>query len=129
MIFLVEFDHVKQGVTPTPEAGRAFIERIILPTLARAGTLLAEKRILAGGPALGRISLRFIVEADSPQEVDQITSSLPLWPFCDVRVTPLIAFGDRHNHVQAVLKHLNTRKPAGHGKQNERDDHEISKRT
>jgi hypothetical protein len=34
-------DHVKSGLTPTPEVGRTFIEQIIFPTLARAEQLLA----------------------------------------------------------------------------------------
>ena len=29
MIFLVELDHSKSGLTPTPEAGRTFIEQVI----------------------------------------------------------------------------------------------------
>jgi hypothetical protein len=46
MLFLVELDHVKPTVSITLEAGRAFIEQIILPTLARAEQLMAEKKIL-----------------------------------------------------------------------------------
>ena len=51
---LVELDHVKSGAILTPEAGRAFIEQIILSTLAR-DEQLAEKKILAGGPVLGAL--------------------------------------------------------------------------
>ena len=36
MLFLAELDHVKSGATLTPEAGRAFIDQVISPTLARA---------------------------------------------------------------------------------------------
>ena len=57
MLFLVELDHVKSGAMLTPEAGRTFIEQVILPTLARAEGLVAEKKIVAGGAVLGRISL------------------------------------------------------------------------
>jgi hypothetical protein len=48
VLFLAELDHVKSGATLTPEAGRAFIEQVIFPTLARAEQLVAEKKILAG---------------------------------------------------------------------------------
>jgi hypothetical protein len=34
MPFLVELDHVKSGELLTPESGRTFIEKIILPTVA-----------------------------------------------------------------------------------------------
>jgi hypothetical protein len=35
MLFLVELDHIKSRQPLTPEAGRAFIEQIIQPTLAQ----------------------------------------------------------------------------------------------
>ena len=106
MLFLVELDHVKSGTPLTPDAGRAFIEHIIFPTLARAEQLVAEKKILAGGPTVGRIALRFVLEAESPQEVDRIVSSFPLWPLAEARVTPLVAFADRRESVQNLLKNL-----------------------
>src|SRR5262245_61722477 len=106
MLFLVELDHVKSGMAPTSEATRAFIDRIILPTLARAEKLAAEKKIVAGGPVLGRIALRLIVEADSLQDVDQMITSLPVWTVAETRVTPLIAFNDRRTHVKALLEAL-----------------------
>jgi hypothetical protein len=106
MLFLVELDHVKSGQPRTSEDGRNFIQKIILPTLARAEQLTKEKIILAGGPVTGRIALRFIVEADSLPNVDRIVSSLPLWPLAETRVTPLITFADRRNSVQAILERL-----------------------
>ncbi len=109
MLFFVELDHVKSGLTLTPEAGRAFIEQIIFPTLARSEQLVAERKILAGGPVTGRIALRFIVESDSPQEVDRIIYSLPLWTVAETRVTPLISFKDRRNHVQTLWESLLTK--------------------
>jgi muconolactone delta-isomerase len=106
MLFLVELDHVKSGVLLTAEAGRAFIEQVIFPTLARAEQVATEKKILAGGAAVGRIALRFILEADSLQEVDRLVSSLPVWPLAETRVTPLVAFADRRKGVQALLESL-----------------------
>jgi muconolactone delta-isomerase len=111
MLFLVEIDHVKSGLMPSPEQSRAFIEQVIFPTLARAEQLTAEGKILAGGPVAGQIALRFMVQADSPQEADQIVTSLPLWPLSDTRVTPLIAFGDRRKHVRALLDGLQSAPP------------------
>ena len=43
MLFFGESDHVKSDLTLTPEAGRTFIEQVILPTLARAEKLVAER--------------------------------------------------------------------------------------
>src|SRR6266705_2652007 len=104
MLFLIELDHVKSGDALTPEAGRAFIEHFIFPTLARAEQLVTEKRIVAGGPVLGRIALRFIAEADSPHDVDRMIASLPLWPIAETRVTPLVTFAERRTHAQEILE-------------------------
>ena len=90
----------------TPEAGRAFVDGIILPTLARAEQLMAEKTIIAGGPVTGRIALRFIVEADSLPEVDRIVTSLPLWPLAESCVTPLVTVSDRRASVEALIGKL-----------------------
>jgi hypothetical protein len=106
MLYLVELDHVKSGQLLPPEAGRTFIQQIILPTLARAEELANEKKILAGGPVVGRIALRFIVEAESLPDVDQMISGLPIWPLVETRVTPLISFADRRNSVQALMERL-----------------------
>jgi hypothetical protein len=84
-------------------------QQINFPTIARTEQLIAEKRIFAGRPVAGRISLRLMVEADSLEHVDRIISSLPLWPVAETRVTPLIAFADRRNHVQAFLDGLVTK--------------------
>jgi Muconolactone delta-isomerase len=108
MLYLVELDHVKSGSLSTPEAGRAFIEGVIFPTLARAELLVKEGKILSGGPVLGRIGLRFIAEADSAVELDRILLSLPVWPVAETRVTPLIAFGERRDSTRDLLGRLAT---------------------
>ena len=109
MLFLIELDHVKQGTPLTPEIARAFIEQTIFPTLARAEELVKAKKILAGGPVLGRVALRLIVEADSLSDVDKIITSLPIWPLAVTRVTPLIAFSERRQHAEALLESLQYR--------------------
>ena len=109
MLFLIELDHVKQGTPLAPEIARAFIEQTIFPTLARAEELVKAKKILAGGPVLGRVALRFIVEADSLSDVDKIITSLPIWPLAETRVTPLITFSERRQHAETLLESLQKR--------------------
>ena len=106
MLFLVELDHVRTGPPPTPESGRAFIEQVIFPTLARAEQLAAEKKIVAGGPIAGRIALRLMIEADSVEHVDRIVTTIPLWTQAEVRITPLITFAERREHLQTLLSDL-----------------------
>jgi hypothetical protein len=104
MLFLVELDHVTTGAAFTRETGRAFIEEIILPTIAQAERLTAEKAIVAGGPVVGRIALRFMIEAESPAHADRIVTSLPLWPVAETRVTLLEALSERREHVRHLLE-------------------------
>jgi len=113
MLFLIELDHVKSSLAPTPETGKAFIEQVIFPTLARTEQLLAEKKILAGGPVAGRIALRFIMKTESSAEVDRIVTSLPLWRLSETRVTPLVTFTDRQEHAQAILESLTGKSSEG----------------
>lgn len=110
MLFLVDLDHVKSGPPPTPEAGRAFIEQVIFPTLARAEQLAAEKKIIAGGPVAGRVGLRLMIDAESLEQVDRIVSSLPIWIQAETWITPLITFAERRDHVQALLEGIERRR-------------------
>ncbi len=71
MLFLVELDRINPGSTPTPETGRTFIEQVIFPTLERGERLVAEGTILSGGAVVGEVALRFMVEADSLEDVDE----------------------------------------------------------
>jgi muconolactone delta-isomerase len=109
MLFLVELDHVESGAPLTPEAGRTFIEQVIFPTLARGEQLAAEGSILGGGAVVGRVALRFIVEADSSEQVDRMVTSLPLWPVAESRITPLLTLSERREHVKALLDNLASR--------------------
>lgn len=109
MKFLVEIDHPKTGQPMTEETRRAFVEGVIFPTLARAEQLVKEGRILAGGPVAGRIALRFIAEVESPQQIDQLVTSIPLWLVAETRVTPLIEFGDRRAHIQTLMERMTGR--------------------
>jgi hypothetical protein len=106
MLFLVELDRVNPGTVLTPESGRAFIENVIFPTLARSEQLVTDRSILSGGVVLGRVALRFIMEADSSQQVDRMIESLPVWTVAETRVTPLVTFAERRQHLQQLLETL-----------------------
>ncbi len=92
----------------TPEEGTVFIEQFILPTLELGKKLEAEKRIVAGGPASGAIALSLIVNAQSAQELDDLISSLPVWPRMETTITPLSTFDVRMQAVRARLDQLKT---------------------
>src|SRR5262245_41990132 len=81
--------------TGGPQDGISFIEQFILPSLELCKKLEDEKKILAGGPANGAITLIMIVSAESAQELDELIESLPIWPQVETTVTPLTSFNGR----------------------------------
>ncbi len=106
MKFLVELDHVMKSQPFTEEARRDFIENIIFPTLARAEELVQQGSIVSGGPVAGRIAIRFIADVETPQQLDRLVTSIPLWTVSDTKVTPLIDFSDRRAHLQMLLQNM-----------------------
>lgn len=93
------------------EAGVAFIEEVIFPTLELGKKLQDEKKILAGGPISGAIGLALIVQAESARELDDLITSLPLWPRTEVEVTPLTTFDDRAAAIKIRLSDLRHKRP------------------
>ena len=87
--------------------GSACIEPRILPSLEACETLLEAKQIRAGGPAVGAIRLLFIVSADSAQELDELVSSLPIWPRMETTMVPLTTCG---GHATSLRPQLEGRK-------------------
>jgi muconolactone delta-isomerase len=90
----------------TPQEGIVFIEQFILPTLELCKRLEAEKKIVAGGPLSGAVALSLIVSAESAQELDDLITSLPVWPRMETTVTPLSTFDVRMQAVRARLEQL-----------------------
>jgi muconolactone delta-isomerase len=90
----------------TPQEGIVFIEQFILPTLELCKKLEAEKKIVAGGPLSGAVALSLIVNAESAQELDDLITSLPVWPRMETTVTPLSTFDGRMRVVRARLEQL-----------------------
>lgn len=54
MKFLVEMDHSKTGPWLNDADTRAFVEKVIFPTLDRAEALVAQGCIVAGGTGCGK---------------------------------------------------------------------------
>jgi muconolactone delta-isomerase len=90
----------------TSQEGIVFIEQFILPTLDLCKRLEAEKKIVAGGPLSGAIALCLIVSVESVQELDDLITSLPVWPRMETTVTPLSTFDVRIQAVRSRLEQL-----------------------
>jgi muconolactone delta-isomerase len=103
MQYLVQLKLSNSARPTTQEDGIAFLEQYIFPTLELCKKLQEEKKILAGGPVSGTVALALIVNAESARELDDLITSLPVWPRMETEVTPLTSFDGR---VQSLLPRL-----------------------
>jgi muconolactone delta-isomerase len=116
MQYLVQL-RLKSGASPkTREEGVAFIEQSIYPTLELGKKLQEEKKILAGGPVSGTVALALIVSADSPKELDDLVTGLPVWPLMDTEVTPLSTFDARKQTLLPRLDQAKALAPKSEGR-------------
>ena len=106
MQYLVQMRLVPQGRPTSNQEGATFIEQYILPTLERCKELQSEKKILAGGPMSAAIGLVLIVAAESARELDDLITSLPVWPRMETEVTPLTTFEGRREVLRPRLEQL-----------------------
>lgn len=106
MQYLVQMKLVAQGRPTTTEEGAAFVEQYIFPTLELCNKLQEQKRILAGGPISGAIGLVLIINVESARELDDLITSLPVWPRMETEVTPLTTFDARKQSLLPRLEKL-----------------------
>lgn len=108
MQYLVQL-RLRNSASPmSPGDGIEFIDELILPTLDRCKKLQEDKKILAGGPMSGSVALALIVTAGSAQELDDLVTSLPVWPRMETEVIPLTTFDERRHSVLSKLQELKT---------------------
>ncbi len=106
MQYLVQL-RLSSSSRPTSEKdGISFIEKVIFPTLEQCKKLQEEKKILAGGPVSGAVSLALFVNAESARELDDLITSLPIWPRIETEVTPLTTFDARMHSLLPRLEEL-----------------------
>jgi muconolactone delta-isomerase len=80
-----------------------FANNLLYPTLKRRQQLQQEGKIVAGGRISGAIGLALVIDTDAPKELDELLTSLRLWPRMETTVTPLTTFSDRVSAVEAGL--------------------------
>ena len=103
MQYLVQMKIVPEARPKSAEEGEIFFKEFIRPTLELCKKLEDEEKILAGGPIIGTIGLALIVRADSAKELDDLVTSLPVWPRMETAITPLTTFNDRGLSIERRL--------------------------
>ncbi|MDA8091878.1 MAG: hypothetical protein M0Z61_16865 [Nitrospiraceae bacterium] len=120
MQYLVQMRLSSSARPMTSEEGVAFVEQFIFPTLELCKKLQQEKKIAAGGPVSGAVALALIVNAESAKELDDLITSLPVWPRMETEVTPLTTFDARRqslaHRLEALKAHTREMSSAGAGR-------------
>ena len=109
MQYLVQLRLSSTGRPLNTHEGIAFIKGFIFPTLEQCEKLQERGRIVAGGPMSGAVALALIVSAESAQELDDLITSLPVWPRMETEVIPLTTFDGRRRSLVSKLEELEAR--------------------
>ena len=97
MRYLVRMDFVDSGPLLPIQQYAGMMRQAVLPGHEALQSLKSEGKILAGGFPVGERAVAFIVESDSPKELDASLQQIPFWGITKTKVTPLQDFEDRHD--------------------------------
>ena len=99
-------DFVDPGPLLAPQQLLGMYRTAVLPGHEALINLKSEGKILAGGYPVGERAIAFIVEADSPKELDSLLMEVPFWGITKAKVTPLQDFDDRHDQDQQATEQM-----------------------
>jgi hypothetical protein len=104
--YLVTQEYVDPGPLLSPDRFLGMIRQAVLPGHEAIINLKSEGKIQAGGFPLGERAIAFIIEADSPKELDATLQEIPFWGITKTKVTPLQAFEDRRDQDSQFAEQL-----------------------
>jgi muconolactone delta-isomerase len=108
MRFLVTIDASDGGAGMPPEQLAQQVNQMVIPSLEKLAQWEDEGRIHGGGYTAARGGV-FVIDADSPEEVDQLVTSLPYWGIVKVEVKPLIPSSAVVERARAVGQRIQER--------------------
>jgi hypothetical protein len=97
MQYLVTMDFVDPGPLLGPQQLLGMYRTAVLPGHEALINLKSEGKILAGGYPIGERAIAFVIEADSPKELDSLLMEIPFWGITKTKVTPLQDLEDRRD--------------------------------
>ena len=106
MQYLVTMDFVDPGPLLAPQQLLEMYRTVVLPGHDAIIDLKSEGKILAGGNPVGERAIAFIVEADSPKELDSLLMEIPFWGITKTKVTALQDFEDRRDQDQQAAEQM-----------------------
>jgi hypothetical protein len=78
----------------------------VLPGNEALINLKSEGKIIAGGFPVEERTIAFIVESDSPKELDSLLQEIPFWGIVKMKVTALQDFEDRRDQDRQFAEQL-----------------------
>jgi len=99
-------DFVDPGPLLPPQQFLGMARTSVLPGHEAIINLKSEGKILAGGYPLGEKAIVFIIESDSPKELDALLQEIPFWGITKTKVTPLQNFEDRRAQDRQFAEQL-----------------------
>jgi muconolactone delta-isomerase len=106
MQYLVTMDFVDPGPLLAPQQFLGMVRQAVLPGHEALSNLKSEGKIVAGGFPLGERAIAFILELDSPEELDSLLMRIPFWGIVKTKVTALQPFEDRHDQDRQFAEQL-----------------------
>jgi muconolactone delta-isomerase len=106
MQYLVTMDFVDPGPLLPPQQLVGMMRQAVLPGHEALNTLKSEGKIVAGGFSVGERAIAFILESDSPEELDAVLRGIPFWGIVKTKVTLLQDFEDRHEQDRQDIEQL-----------------------
>jgi len=99
-------DFVDPGPLLPPQQFLQMARTAVLPGHEVLNNLKSEGKVVAGGFPVGERAVAFIIEADSPKELDVLLQGIPFWGIVKTKVTPLQDFEDRHDQDRQFAEQL-----------------------
>ena len=106
MQYFVTMDFVDPGPLLPPQQFVGMLRQAVLPGHEALGSLRSEGKIVAGGFPVGERAIAFILELDSPEELDSLLQGIPFWGITKTKVTPLQGFEERHAQDRQFTEQL-----------------------
>jgi hypothetical protein len=106
MQYLVTMDFVDPGPLLDPQQLMGMYRTAVLPGHEALIGLKSKGKLIAGGYPVGERAIAFVVEADSPKELDSLLMEIPFWGITKTKATPLQNFEDRRDQDQQFAEQL-----------------------
>src|SRR5215211_1600011 len=106
MQYLVTMDFVDPGPLLPTEQYVGMMRQVVLPGHEALKNLRSEGKILAGGFPVGERAIAFIVESDSPKDLDALLEFILFWVITQTTATSPLVRDATHDQDRQASEQL-----------------------